>query len=276
MKKITLIALLVFAFTSVASAAPLMEFDKGKVALDYTFRPSLDFSATGNVSGYAGDLPIIGSYNQSFSFSGSRDFSGDSNVEFGLTFGIGNKWALQYRQYNPTGNIWSYRDTNPNDSSEYIHIGFDGKIRSDEFNVLYNLNKNWNAFVGSVRYKGGVAASGSASIDGWSGGLTIPELWSDDQDTVQFGFVGSYKIAKKTNLWGLASFGSDYRNWEAGLSYDIGKDVQFNVSYRDTKFDGLKFAGAHINAPAGLESSHAGVTTDVTVKCWGFGLTYKF
>jgi hypothetical protein len=29
MKKITLIALLVFAFTSVASAAPLMDFDKG-------------------------------------------------------------------------------------------------------------------------------------------------------------------------------------------------------------------------------------------------------
>ncbi|MDR7868791.1 MAG: hypothetical protein RIN56_18515 [Sporomusaceae bacterium] len=276
MKKITLIALLVFAFTSVASAAPLMDFEKGKVALDYTFRPSLDFSATGTISGYAGDLPVIGSINQSFSFSGSRDFSGDSNVELGLTFGIGNKWALQYRQYNPTGNIWSYRDTNPSDSSEYIQIGFDGKIRSDEYNLLYSFNKNWAGFVGAVRYKGGVSAGGSASINGWSGGLTIPELWSDDQDTFQFGVVGSYNIANKTNLWGLASFGSDYRNWEAGLSYDLGKDIQLNVSYRDTKFDSLKFAGANINAPAGLESSHASVTSDVTVKGWGFGLTYKF
>ncbi|MDT8903214.1 hypothetical protein [Anaeroselena agilis] len=93
-----------------------------------------------------------------------------------------------------------------------------------------------------------------------------------------FGVVGSYNIAKKTNLWGLASFGSDYRNWEAGLSYDLGKDVQFNVSYRDTKFDALKFAGGNINPPAGsvYSASNASVTTDVTVKGWGFGLTYKF
>ncbi len=272
MKKITLIALLVFAFTSVASAAPLMEFDKGKVALDYTFRPSLDFSATGNVSGYIGDIGSWG-INESFSFSGSRDFDGDANLDLGLTFGIGNKWALQYRQYNPSGTIWS---GSFDIEGATVNLGFDGKIRSDEFNLLYNLNKNWNAFVGAVRYKGGVKTNLSGSYSDWSAGLSIPELWSDDQDTIQFGVVGSYKIAKKTNLWGLASFGSDYRNWEAGLSYDLGKDVQFNVSYRDTKFDGLKFAGAHITAPAGYESSHAGVTTDVTVKGWGFGLTYKF
>jgi opacity protein-like surface antigen len=286
MKKITLIALFIFALTSVASAAPLMDFEKGKVAIDYTFRPSLDFSATGNVKGYIGDIGPWG-INESFSISGSHNFDGDSNLELGLTFGIGNRWALQYRQYNPTGNIWSPSWSFGGESDEptiaktstdsgYIALNFDGKIRSDEYNLLYSFNKNWAGFVGAVRYKGGIAASANGSIGDWSGGLSIPELWSEDKDVFHVGIVGSYKIAKKTNLWGLASFGDDYRNWEAGLSYDLGKDLQFNVSYRDTKFDGLKFAGAHITAPAGYESSHAAVTTDVTVKGWGFGLTYKF
>lgn len=276
MKKITLIAIFLFALTSVAAAAPLMDFDKGKVAIDYTFRPSLDFNATGNISGQFFGQPISG-------LSGSRDFSGDSNLELGLTVGIGNRWALQYRQYNPTGNIWSPRISNPEDPKQYIAASFDAKIRSDEYNLLYSLNKNWAAFAGVVRAKGGVATSASASLalgegEYWSGGLTIPELWSKDKNIFQFGVVGSYEIAKKTHFWGRTSFGSDYRNWEAGLSYDIGKDVQFDVSYRDTKFDKLKFAGLNINPPAGsgYEATNVDVTTDVTVKGWGFGLTYKF
>lgn len=285
MKKITLIALLIFALTSVASAAPLMDFEKGKVALDYTFRPSLDFSADAGLRGtWFGE-----------SISGARishDFDGDSNLEFGLTFGIGNRLALQYRQFNPTGTIWSgpvaqwggepqkvgIAATDTSTGSNYIALNFDGKIRAEEYNLLYGFNKNWAGFVGAVRYKGGVAASGSASICGTSIGLTIPELWSEDKDVFHVGVVGSYKIAKKTNLWGLASFGDDYRNWEAGLSYDLGKDLQFNVSYRDTQFDKLKFAGLGITPPSGSEipASSVAVDTDVNVKGWGFGLTYKF
>lgn len=44
------------------------------------------------------------------------------------------------------------------------------------------------------------------------------------------------------------------------------------------EFDKLKFAAAGITPPggSGLHSCYAEVSTDVTVKGWGFGLTYKF
>ena len=143
MKKIILAAAFLIALSGVAAAAPLMDFDKGKVAIDYTFRPSLDFSVTGRASGYLGTLPYLGAINSPFNESISRDFSGDANLDLGLTFGLGNRWGLQYRQYNPAGTIWSYRNANPSDPSEYIAVNLDGKIRSEEFNLIYGINKNW-------------------------------------------------------------------------------------------------------------------------------------
>lgn len=281
MKKITLIALFIFALTSVAAAAPLMEFDKGKVGIDYTYRPSLDFKATGTVSG-----TIEG---ESGSISGSRDFSGDANLDLGLTIGIGNRWAIQYRQYNPKGEIWSgtfgfnlpqtgdYQPTAVTTDGHDVNIGlaFTGKIRADEYNLLYGLNKNWAAFVGVVTTKAGIETGLSGSGGGVSGSLSIPELWSEDKNHFQFGVVGSYKIAPKTHFWGLASFAGDYRNWEAGISYDVGKDIQFNVNYRDTKFDKFKFGSLSVSE-GGSNIVSGKVTSDVTVKGWGFGLTYKF
>ncbi len=253
MKKITLIALFLFALTSVASAAPLMDFDKGKVAIDYTFRPSLDFAGQANLSGHIGSI--------SGAIGLSRDFDGDSNNEFGLTVGIGNKWGLQYRQYNPTGNIWS-------GSISTVNLNFDAKIRTDEFNLLYGFNKNFAGFIGVARTQAGI----SAAANGTFGSITIPELWSEHRNNFQIGFVGSYKIADKTHFWGLASVSSDYRNWEAGVSYDISKDLQFNLSYRDTRYEKLKFASVNLTSPdVGVD-----LTTDVTVKGLGVGLTYKF
>lgn len=277
MKKLILIALFLFALSSVAAAAPLMEFDKGKVALDYTYRPSLDFSADAKIGGTL--------FGESGSISGSRNFDGDANLDLGITIGIGNKWGLQYRQYNPAGTIWSGsfgfgQNYAAMSTAEYdpvtINLGFEGKIRSDEFNLLYGFDKNWAAFVGVVRNSAGIKTSLSGSGYGYSGSLTIPELWSEEKNHFHFGVVGSYKIADKTNLWGLASFGGDYRNWEAGVSYDIGKDLQLNVNYRDTKFDKFKFAGVNFNTPDPANSTAIDVTSDVTVKGWGFGITYKF
>lgn len=274
MKKIILTAVLVVALCGAASAAPLMDFEKGNVALEYTYRPSLDFSGTATASGYIGK-PFFDP-GRSFNGSLSHDFSGDANLDLGLTFGIGNRLGLQYRQYNPTGNIWSGRVLSS--GSDYLDASLEGKMRSEEFNLLYGIDKNWAAFIGVVRSSGGVKAGLSGGYSSWTGGVTIPELWSNEQNNVHFGVVGSTVIAPKTHLWGLASFGGDYRNWEAGLAYDIGRDVQLNVNYRDTKWEKIKVIGAAISPPAGsgYEASSGEATTDISAKGWGFGITYKF
>ncbi|MDT8903215.1 hypothetical protein [Anaeroselena agilis] len=102
-------------------------------------------------------------------FKASRNFDGDANLDFGLTFGIGNKWALQYRQYNPAGTIWSGRviDNSWSENeglckyNEYVALSFEGKLRSDEFNLMYSLNKNWAAFAGVVRSSASIKTTGS-------------------------------------------------------------------------------------------------------------------
>lgn len=263
MKKLVLTVLCLFALSSVGLAAPLMDYSKGKASIDYMYRPSLDFDGKAGVDGAAGE----------YFLSGTMD--GKANLDWGITYGIGNNWAIQYRGYNPETD-----DKTFNFGGAVVEGGLgltgltaNAKIKSEEFNVLYKLNKNVAAFAGVVRSNASINfdAQGYDPYLGESG-LKLG-LKSDDNTTGQIGLVGVTKVADKTDAFGLVSFGGDYRNWEAGIAYEISKDVDLNVSYRDTKYD--DFAFGKLYNPYGPESINAGLK-DVEVKGWGLGLTYKF
>jgi hypothetical protein len=257
MKKLVLTILFVFALSSVGLAAPLMDYSKGSVQFDYTYRPNLDMNGTLELTG-VDNIWEGGSFNESI----SRSFDGSANMDAGLTIGLGNNWAVQYRQYNPEGTIWSYSD-------EFISVGLDGKIKAEEFNVLYKFGPKFAGFVGAVRSN----ASIKASLSGYGIGTSIPEIKAEEHSTVQVGLLGTATVAKNLDAYGIVSFGSDYRNWEAGLSYNFDKNWSLNVSYRDTQFDKYKLAGISDS----YSGSYADVNLkDITVKGWGFGLAYKF
>lgn len=278
MKKLVFTVLFLFALSSVGLAAPLMDYSKGSVSFDYTYRPNLDMG---------GSLQLVGSINcpelnkdaRTMSTSGfdfdkswSYNFDGSANLDAGVTIGLGNKWAVQYRQYNPEGTIWTL-------PSKVIHFSIDGKIKSEEVNVLYKIAPKASAFVGVVKASTALKANLGISGDFGSIGTNIPEFRSDDKNIVQVGLLGTANIAKNLDAYGIVSFGSEYRNWEAGISYNFDKNWALNVNYRDTRFDNFDFAGASYTPPAGagFPGSYANVNfNDITVKGWGFGLTYKF
>ena len=128
MKKIAFTAILLFALSSVGLASPLMNYDQGSVEFDYTFRPNVNFDSTASVSGSY----TLHTLNTSFNYGGSISFDGKSDIDAGVTIGIGNNWAVQYRQYNPEGSVWGY-------SGDGFNVGIYGKIRSEELNLLYKV-----------------------------------------------------------------------------------------------------------------------------------------
>lgn len=260
MKKLVLAVLFVFALSSVAMASPLTDFSLGKAALDLNFRSSPDYDVTVGVNGTGWKSDKIA-------------FDGDSNLEWGFTYGIGNNWALQYRQATPKGTLgYNWSDTD-RESNGYqvtgVNIGLEAKTKVDEYNVLYKMNKNFTAFTGIV--KASPSAKLSLGVEPiFSGDIALA---GHDKNIWQFGLQAVAPFADKFTGYGIAAFGSDYRNWEVGVGYQISKNLEFNVNYRDMKIDNMSMVGLNIPTENGVIGD---VTSDVQQKGLGFGVTYKF
>lgn len=268
MKKVVLAVLFVFALSSVAMASPLTDFSKGKAALDLNYRSNPDYDVTFGVKGT--DLR-----------SDKIAFDGDNNFEWGFTYGIGNNWAMQYRQATPKGKLSLINESIPKPSGDQevytaggltaLNVGLQAKAKVDEYNVLYKMDKNFTLFTGIVKASPSVKLYGSAD---WmwepvfSGDIALA---GHDKNIWQFGLQAVYPFADKFTGYGIASVGSDYRNWEVGVGYQLSKDVEFNVNYRNMKIDNMTMVGLSIPA-YGIGN----VTSDVETKGFGFGVTYKF
>lgn len=198
----------------VTTASPLTDYSAGKVALDVNWTPSSDIEIDSvKLDGKSG------------------------NFDFGLTAGLGNKWAIQYRYANPVSKDYAIPD---GDSVFNFHAG----VRSQEVNVLYQLDKNLSAFVGWHQAK-----------------LTSNVGDGDSKNTWQLGLIGTTEIAKKTTLYGIVGAGGSLFNAEAGVAYAFTKDLDLNLFYRYKRMDDLKAGDAKV---------------DTNVKGFGLGMTYRF
>ncbi|MDR7866443.1 MAG: hypothetical protein RIN56_06445 [Sporomusaceae bacterium] len=190
MKKLAIIlAVLLCTFTTagVTMASPLTDYSAGKVALDVNWTPSLDLEANGEtLDGKSG------------------------NFDYGLTAGLGGKWAIQYRYFNPVSKDYS---------------GFHGGVRSQEVNVLYKLDKNLSAFAGWHQ----------ARLTTNAPGYSLP-----GKSTWQVGLIGTTALGKKTTLYGIVGAGGSLLNAEAGFAYALAKDLDVNLFYRYKRIDDLK------------------------------------
>jgi hypothetical protein len=213
MKKSAMIAAAVATMIcSGVSAAPLTDYSAGKTAIDLSFRSS--------------DLNDNG-----------LSFDKKSNLDWGITTGLGNKFAVQYNGYNAKS-----KDTN--------FGAFTGnlELKTQEFNVLYQIDKNISAYTGIIKSKG----------VGILDGISIP---SDEKSKMQFGLIGSTKIADKTTAYASFAVASDITNWKIGVSQEIAPNLDFNVDYRNLKVKNI---------------TGNGWNDDVTAKGLGYGVTYKF
>ena len=163
-------------------------------------------------------------------------------MEFGITTGLGNNFALQYSNFNGKS-----KNTTLDDGAGGTY-DVQGTLKVQEFNVLYKLDKNVSAFAGLVKVKGEVTDSGITTT-------------SSGKNKVQFGLIGSTKLGDKTTAYAQVGFASSYTNWKIGVSQEIAPNLELNLDYRSISAKKLNFAGTD---------------TDITSKGLGLGVTYKF
>ncbi len=197
MKKLAVILavlLCTFMTAGVTTASPLTDYSAGKVALDVNWTPSLDME----VDSLTGD-------------------GKSGNFDYGLTAGLGGKWAIQYRYFNPV-------------SKDYG--GYHGGIRSQEANILYKLDNNLSAFAGWHQARLTINAPG----------FSLPS-----KSTWQVGLIGTTALGKKTTLYGIVGAGSSLLNAEAGFAYALAKDLDVNLFYRYKRIDDLRLNDSDID-----------------------------
>ena len=209
--------------STAAFASPLADYSAGKTAVDITWRKS--------------------------AVDANSQFSNDSldkkgNVEFGVTTGLGGKYALQYTYANnksadtmlPDGAGSSYREN--------------GSLKVQDFNVLYKLDKNVSLYTGIVSLKGNVDAEGGAPA-------------SASTSKMQLGVIGQMKIGSKTTAYAQLGLASHFTNWKIGVSQEVVPNVDLDINYRMTDAKRMGFDNGMGNV-------------DMKAKGLGIGLTFKF
>lgn len=213
--------------SSVGFASPLTDYSAGKTAIDLNLRSS--------------DVK-------------DNEYSLDkkSNLDWGVTTGLGNKLAIQYNGYNAKSKDTVYT------SNAYETNRMNCELKIQEFNVLYKLDRNVSVYTGLVTMKASSLENDNV------GGVDIPYPYSSNtKKKMQFGLVGSTKLADKTSAYASVGVASDYTNWKIGVSQEIAPNLELNVDYRRLQAKKMTY-------------DNGGGVADITVKGIGYGITYKF
>jgi opacity protein-like surface antigen len=201
--------------SAVALAAPQTDFKQGKTSVDLgAIRSEIDADGI--------------------------DFDKKTNLDLGITTGLSDKFALQYKFQKLEGDTNVFGPT----------IDTDNKVH--ELNVLYKIDPNVYAFAGIQRLSGNTKLAGVGSFD------------IDSKTVAQIGVTGVTQLADKLNGWATAAIGNDNYSYEIGLGYEIANNADLNLFYRYKKFNDIEFK-------SGLAGSG-----DAKSKGVGAGVTFRF
>ena len=227
MKKIGLLVVMLLLISSVALASPLTDYSAGKGSIDLTLRNTKE------------TLSVESEH---------LTFGKKNNLDTTVTVGLSDKFAIQYRNFDAkSGNLSMGGD---------MAGGISTKLTSNEFNVLYKMGKNINAFAGLVNAQ---VTLGQSISDGPS-----MEIGTPTKKYLQVGVVASTQIADKTTLWGSVGVGRHLTNLEVGVGYEFAPNWEFNVNYRNLNVKNLQYM---------MTSEYS---LDQKAKGFGYGITYKF
>lgn len=213
----------------VACASPMDSYEQGKIAID------LGMSISPTVESGIDD-----------GFDGKNRFYG------GITCGLGDGWGVQYKYADSKGNEWEDFSSGGIAST----AAFDLRLKAQEFNVLYQVDKNHTAFLGYTHNKHQLDSVATL------GGVTLLDFSNTTSNSgYQIGIIGRYDLGNRMTGWASVGLGNKRTTWELGLGYDITDNVEWNISYNDMKFKDL-------DSPFGgtFTAKSRGVRTGVTVK----------
>ena len=220
MKKICILTAGIVLIASNVFAAPQTDIAQGKTAIDIGA-----FNAKDSMTLMGNDI----------------DFGNKTNINFGVTTGISDKYAVQYK-YNSL------------DSGHYTNAVVDTsmKIKTQEFNVLYKLTKNTDAFIGVHKFSGTL----------YNHNVNMAADF-DNKNKMQIGVTTTVPLGEKLNAWGTLSAGDNLISGELGVSHPLNKNTDLNLYYRYTKEKDLTLNGVPYNY-------------DIENNGFGLGVTMKF
>lgn len=161
-----------------------------------------------------GDLQIdVGGWQHGGKFdkigATGENLSGDSKIGFvgTATYAIADKWGVQYSYHDlTTGNLDNGYDN--------YHVGG----YQNELNVLYSFDPKAAAYVGWDYLHGNVASQ------------------TRKNNVVQVGIVAKTPLTNKLDLYGNFALGTKSTLLgEAGLGYNLAKNLDLNFGYRYLK-----------------------------------------
>lgn len=189
---------------STAIAAPLSDYSAGKVAIDLGFN-------------WGGDMtPRMAT------------ISNAPSMNAGVTVGLGNRLALQYKYDN-----WQSKEIQIKPAS--VQYGYQTGFQKHQVNLLYQI------------------APGISPYIGWrhdSVNLTVSSrfgsrVFTGRDNIAQLGIIGQYKFAKnKATIWGDIAFSANNRqSYEVGIGYEVIKNVDLNITYQYDRIESFKVRG---------------------------------
>ncbi len=194
MRKIIAAMSLSLLITTSAFASPTTEFQQGALSLE------IGSTLNSNVSGKGKISP---------------DVPGKSGYKAGITAGLSNNLAVQYKQ-----GMFKSED------STILGMTTFAQSKPKDFNLLYKVNPNLTFIAGyentEISYGKFVTAASKSAL--------------------HFGFTGTHKLNDKATLFATLLGGKDVSLRELGVSYALSKDTTFNVSYAERKVKSVDLA----------------------------------
>lgn len=188
MRKIFAIMSTTFVITTAtAFASPVQDFQQGSVSLE--IGSTLDSKVTGK-----GAV--------------SADVIGKSGFKAGITAGLNDHLAIQYKQ-----GMFKSEDSTISIMHTYA------KAAPQDLNLLYKVNPNLTFIAGYETTK-----------------ISYGNFVSDaSKSDFHFGFTATQKLADKATLFATLIGGKNSSLKELGVSYALSKDTTFNLSYAERK-----------------------------------------
>lgn len=200
---------ILMAGTTAVYASPVTDFAKGHISAEFGSTLNSTFNGSGEVTGKA---------------------DGKSGFKYGVTAGLGDNWALQFKGGKFKSEVFS------GSSQTYpITVTTFGKSTHQEFNLIRRISPNVSAVAGWVQNE--------FSYGQYVEPATISSF--------HFGFMADKKMNEKSTAFAAVLSGKDVLFWEAGISYQIAKDTHFNVSYGEREFRNVDL-GVEMTTPINI------------------------
>lgn len=213
---VSLLILGVMLLGGTAFASPTTDFEKGKIVFE------IGSTANSKVHGEGGV---------------KADTTGKSGFKYAVTSGLGNNWAIQFKQ----GMFRSVDSPVPLKAGTVVTYA---EAKPIDVNLLYKVNPNLTLIAGyehdKISY--GMYASDSA------------------KSAVHFGATGTHKLSSKDTLFATLLGGHDVSLKEIGVSHALSKNTSFNLSYAERKMKNVSLQAPIIHLDDKVDYTMTGIT----------------